>query len=446
MTCLLDCPKGNRRGVTLVELLIVIGITSLIAAVALPSVKTLLKDRKTNQAAILVRGFIESAKAMAIAKGRDVAVVLERMSDAGDYNFANNTWFSTDARDLHRNTAIRLSLAEVLPPYTGDLDNSTCLIPNIPGAPPSRVDINLIQNPTLVSLFNADVLDKIAFGSRTTTLQINSEASILNNTANDLTATGGPPPWTAWIRFFNGRTANFDLANQAIVPLTFDPTTFRIYCKPRRLYSKPLQLPKGTCIDLGFSGMGIRGFRDLPRAASAPIPQFPLDLPFATQAIDPCGKIVPINGMRPTYIVFDSQGSLSSIYRTDISLDANGNLAIKMKKSIPSKDLYLLIGKTDKVVFPVDGLPVSYTPPASVSNPPPPFPIEPGINRNLFGASNLADSTSYWVKIPATGGQISMAPVLAPSLTPNAQGIVPLTTALAESRGAAQASVDLSAR
>ncbi|MFN9562738.1 MAG: Tfp pilus assembly protein FimT/FimU, partial [Pirellulaceae bacterium] len=59
MTCLLGARFNHRRGVTLVELLIVIGITSLIAAVALPSVKTLLKDRKTNQAAIQVRGFIE---------------------------------------------------------------------------------------------------------------------------------------------------------------------------------------------------------------------------------------------------------------------------------------------------------------------------------------------------------------------------------------------------
>jgi hypothetical protein len=36
--------------------------------------------------------------------------------------------------------------------------------------------------------------------------------------------------------------------------------------------------------------------------------------------------------------------------------------------------------------------------------------------------------------------------VLTPSLTPDATGVVSLATALAESRGAAQISVDLSAR
>lgn len=428
MTCLLGARFNHRRGVTLVELLIVIGITSLIAAVALPSVKTLLKDRKTNQAAIQVRGFIESAKAMAIAKGREVAVVLDRMSDAGDYNAAGNNWFSTEARDLHRNTALRISLAEVLPPYVGDLDNSTGQLAE--DATGDRIEINLTQNPTIVALFNAGVLDRIAFQDRTATFQIDLASSILNNTSTD-NSPGGPKPWTLWLYFINGQTANPNVINQPPVPLSPGTSNFRIYCKPRRLYSKPLQLPKGTCIDLGFSGAGIEGMEDLRRSSSVPQGRQPNDLPFATQAIDPTGIALGVNQLRPVYLVFDSQGSLSAIYR-------NGDMTGVMTKSMPSKDVYLLIGKTDKVVFPVEGLYVPTNQPF--------FPIGPTVNMNTFGSSNLADTTSYWVKIPSMGGQISMAPVLAPNLTPNAQGKVRLNNVLLESRGAAQASVDLSAR
>lgn len=440
MTCLLGNRSNHRphhrRGVTLVELLIVIGITSLIAAVALPSVKTLLKDRKTNQAAIQVRGFIESAKAMAIAKGREVAVVLDRMSDSGDYNPAANNWFSTEARDLHRNTVLRLSLAEVLPPYTGDLDNSTCVLAssNVQGASlgagNNRAIINISANPSLVALLSSGVVDKIAFGDRSDLFDILVPISQFNENDPMPPATK-PPQGYAWIEFENERTANQYSINHPVVPLTSGPHTFRIYCKPRRLYSKPMQLPKGTCIDMGLSGAGIEGFEDLRRSSNVPQGRQPNDLPFATQAIDPTGIALGRNQVRPVYLVFNSQGALSAIYR-------NGDLTEAMTKLMPSKDVYLLIGKTDKVVFPVDGLYVPANQPF--------FPIEPTISINTFGSSNLADTTSYWVKIPSTGGQIAMSPALAPSLTPNAQGKVRLNNVLLESRGAAQISVDLSAR
>jgi prepilin-type N-terminal cleavage/methylation domain-containing protein len=400
MTCLLGNRSNHRphdrRGVTLVELLIVIGITSLIAAVALPSVKTLLKDRKTNQAAIQVRGFIESAKAMAIAKGREVAVVLDRMSDSGDYNPAANNWFSTEARDLHRNTVLRLSLAEVLPPYTGDLDNSTCILElsdsQAAAAFPqfNRALININQNPSLARLIDSKLIDKIAFSDRMETFEV-----LVDDCTYDL-STG-----IARIEYINSRTASRAIVNRAPSRVSAGPHTFRIYCKPRRLYAKPMQLPKGTCIDMSLSGRGVDGFS------------------FSAQqieAFDPKNTL-GVNQVRPIYLVFDSQGAMASLY---------GNFSGQpaMTKVLPTSDVYLLVGKTDKVVFP-----------GATFN-----------NTTLYQASNLADSTSYWVKVSASGGQVSMAPVLAPSLTPGVGGAVSLSTALTESRGAAQASVDLSAR
>ena len=55
--------NSNRRlAFTIIELLIVMAIIVLIAAVTLPSVKNLLKDQKNSQAARVVQGFAEAAR------------------------------------------------------------------------------------------------------------------------------------------------------------------------------------------------------------------------------------------------------------------------------------------------------------------------------------------------------------------------------------------------
>ena len=70
----------KRLGATLVELLVVLGISTLLAALILPTVKNLMTDRKSTQAATLVKNFLESARARSIGSGLPVAVVFERLS------------------------------------------------------------------------------------------------------------------------------------------------------------------------------------------------------------------------------------------------------------------------------------------------------------------------------------------------------------------------------
>ncbi|MBM3967272.1 MAG: prepilin-type N-terminal cleavage/methylation domain-containing protein, partial [Planctomycetes bacterium] len=119
----------RRYGLTLVELLVVVGVVSVLAAVVLPSVKTVLTDRKASQAAILVRNFMEAARARAIGKNRAVAVVFERLSSRATVG-TNGAYVSETATPgpldplnpstnfVPYNACIRLSLAEEPMPIT----------------------------------------------------------------------------------------------------------------------------------------------------------------------------------------------------------------------------------------------------------------------------------------------------------------------------------------
>ena len=111
---------NQRRGLTLVELLVVLGVVSVLTAIILPSIKTVLTDRKSSQSAIIVKNFFEAARARAIGKNRTVAVVLERVSSRVDPSsfpsFVSATASSTvtgpDSNFVPYNACIRMSLAE----------------------------------------------------------------------------------------------------------------------------------------------------------------------------------------------------------------------------------------------------------------------------------------------------------------------------------------------
>ena len=67
--------RRRSHGLTLVELLVVVGVVSVLAAVMLPGIKSVLTDRKSSQGAIMVRNYLEAARARAIGRNRAVAVV-----------------------------------------------------------------------------------------------------------------------------------------------------------------------------------------------------------------------------------------------------------------------------------------------------------------------------------------------------------------------------------
>ncbi len=360
--------SAPKRGMTLVELLIVISITVLIAAVVLPTVKTLLKDRKGNQAALQLRAFIQAAQARAIGRNREVAVVLERNTKYGD-NYTN------------RNAVIRLSLAEVLPPYRGDLENSTVALSACPTAPYNtgninQATINLGLNATARHFVN--IGDRIAFDDHPERFEI------VDFSPKD--ASGKVPVGTPMVNvIFWNQPYNYAYAGTSrqstsprgpIVNLIPGDHKFRIYSRPRRLFSKPLDMPKGTCIDLSVSGVGQAGYG------------------FASDTINPASPL-PVEYFKPVYLLFNPSGALSVVY-------GNAPASPNMERYIPTSSVYLMVGKVEQVA-----------PVRSYAD------LTGAVSENDTYTPNISDFGSYWVKISPDSGQIALSPNLDPSSLPN---------------------------
>lgn len=160
-----------RKAVTLVELLVVLGIITLLAALILPSVKGLLSDRKSSQTAIMVKNYLEGARARAIGKNRSVSVVLERISgraadlngdgvinllDAGlNPNYSNPSRFSSATANGFAPT---VAARTALPPDTNFIPYNTCVKLSMAEEPLPVTDKLLPAAVTIFSRYPGDGL------------------------------------------------------------------------------------------------------------------------------------------------------------------------------------------------------------------------------------------------------------------------------------------------
>lgn len=101
-----------RRGVTLIELLIVILIMLMIAAVTMPIIRPALEGRKIREAARIVEVFLNGARNRALQSGKTVGVI-----------------FETNRNEP--SAVVSLAYAEQPDPYSGDFQGSRiCLLGN----------------------------------------------------------------------------------------------------------------------------------------------------------------------------------------------------------------------------------------------------------------------------------------------------------------------------
>jgi prepilin-type N-terminal cleavage/methylation domain-containing protein len=216
--------QSPARGVTLIELLIVMTIMLMITAAAIPVILPATQNRRMREAARLTNSFISGARSRAIETGRPVGVMFERF---------NGLAYS-----------MNLSYVEVPPPYAGDTVNSRITVgaTGITGfvAPPDVLWQNVVRVGDLVQLDYKGPLYKIATVG---TLALGEAITSAN-----------VPTTTNWaLQLPNG--------GPFVLPLNYGSVgvPYQIFRQPVRSSAAPMQLPEGVVVDLVSSGVGISG-------------------------------------------------------------------------------------------------------------------------------------------------------------------------------------------
>lgn len=340
-----------RRALSLVELMVVVGIVVTLAAVTLPSLREVLKDQKITQAARQVQAYFETAKGKAMASGRPVGVLLDRLSYAGPNNNL-----------ITNSTCLRLSMAEVLPPYCGDIQGATAQLVVGSGTYPgyaNQARLPILTCPTAASIISSG--DFISFGDNPLTFMVNATPTTTTVAGNVYVVLSLANPTEAKTELVWPLERSLDLP-------------FRVFRKPGKSLTSGLDLPKGICIDLTASGVGPIGRNFSPDIIAG----------------DPSWSTVAAADFKGIYIIFDPNGNVQRIYQ-----GVGGGGTYMLSTYVPTSTIHLLLGKTDQVL-----------PPTLIS----PFDGSTIQTGRDVATSNLMDSESLWMSInPFTGSVYSSA-------------------------------------
>ena len=265
--------RARFRGFTLIEILIVMAIFSVLAAVALPTVRKLVSDQKGANTARSISAFIDLARRRAVAEGRPMGILIERL-DATGQAFPLNVGQSASIR-------IRQTLG--VPAYSGEAADAVATLQSDDAWPavgsamrPNTGDEDPIKGVD-TAVFDASdnqllllaaqlyengeqasspikVGDPIEFpGGRIASIQ-----SITRDT------TSGP------VRIHFDLTENRDFDSSRTYATQSFPNAertfgsgqsvkYKVHRRPSRSSTAPLELPRGMAIDMNYSGMGAFG-------------------------------------------------------------------------------------------------------------------------------------------------------------------------------------------
>ena len=186
---------------------------------------------------------------------------------------------------------------------------------------------------------------------------------------------------------------------------------FKIYQRPKPVFSQVVQLPRGMCVDLSLSGFG----KKMPGQGALPPEKQPVFDPtgsamagfdyrvrFASDWIG--NEPIPLEPwqLRPVYIVFSPEGQLSHVWANDRRTAGDGSYQGSLTRIDATQDVFLHVGKIDRVAMPLD-------------------PDPRILGRNAYGLrgavqlgvqNNLTDLSAYVVRLSPSSGAISASPIV----------------------------------
>lgn len=379
------CLRGRRAAFSLVELLIVVAIMVLMAAIALPQLKSSLQDSKLREGSRQVSAFFAQARARAASTGRPCGVWMESFLVPG----------------AQYRQCTRMALCEVPQTYAGDTIGATIsLAPQDPSDLSQGVKqmLSTAVDPSIAT--DTNIPQRLIYdgnGNPRTWIEIDVGSNVGLFTILDQTANNGSvyalEPFS--VRFgYRGHTYSC-IRYKARIYLVVDGTplssnlqapwrwsTFQVTRRPRKVGAYR-ELPKGVAIDMGYSGMGLGdmtnwGFQ--PQAITAPNYQLSYGQEFGV-GLD-TSNVMQDNGADKIVVMFAPGGGVKQVFIGNIEGPA-------------SSTLYFLVGWSERVG----------TAPYAANY------------EDMRASSNIVDSTTLWVSIGRVTGTIATSDNVPPIIT-----------------------------
>jgi prepilin-type N-terminal cleavage/methylation domain-containing protein len=288
--------QSTRRGLTLVELLVVIVILSLVTAATIPLMQPATAERRIREAARMVAATLANAQSRALATGRPVGVMFQRLSN--------------QTNDLRAQHSIEMFLCEVPLPWSGDDPNDFCVLntrTNAAGRPETWIRFTRPGNQAFYGHPKGtfEIGDQIRLSYRGRRYVINDFKSHPQDPNSIYELLVQPPP--------------IDPGTQQMMP-------FQIYRQPRKSADAPAQMPVGAIVDLEYAGPAFSSpSLGLLLNQQPPLPKLSL--------------------RQPVIVMFGPSGNLESVYWGMKAANEPDTDPGALQRSEPISPFFLLIGQ-----------------------------------------------------------------------------------------------------
>jgi prepilin-type N-terminal cleavage/methylation domain-containing protein len=401
--------KRHRLGFTLVELLVALAVITVLASIALPATKSMLKEQRLSRSASMLQSAIQEARARAVADGGGGLIIDRR-----------GTGSITD-----RCEANQVRFASTPPAYKGEpgaeqpfFGNFGGLVPPElpPGSlvtlwfPPEAATVERsstdLSNGKPFSMVN--VGDTVSIGDVKLPMQIYGINSLPNPptlpSANPTLAQRNSDGLTnvlipdTDVTTWNRVILRIPEANQSFSRLLGKRVRFSIQRSPQPAIAQPITMPNGTSIDLTSSGVGSGEHQFSP---------FAIEENYRDTAMPPFGNADRSYG--PIYILFNSRGELSRVIASKLSPSG------LRPDDIPvTGDVFLLVGEAGQVKAAPDEQLEDQDP-------------SPLTDKAKDGTTPLLNPESVWVTLRSRSGDVISSPWTNPT-TRNDTFVMPRTT------------------